>query len=460
MRLYLFILITVPLFLPGQLRSELKNVSLDECIGIAVQNHPEIMASEEDTNIAQANYGMAKSKRSPNINLELKTIESHIVDESGNIKKPKNGVINIPGRDTMIGLFLGPTFIYNLYDPQRSETIDSAKVGVDLAKMKVLKTKSDIIFNVKKNYFGYLFARENRAKMEQLVETYKSKLEKAKLLVENGQRPGLDITKSNVDLADARLEYERAKNYENIIKTELLASMGIMDEDIEFSPVKVDSFPELRFPLKMIYQLAESNNPDMKIARMNREISQLNVSAARSAHYPYVDFMGAVGMQNTNILYGWENPWKHPETYNERVKSKNWTQTINVGISARVSLWSGGGLESKVDARIAEFNKSKYLEREAFINIKKLIKNYFQNIYEFKKQIELSELVLNNSQIHLKYAQKSYEKGQSTQLELQDAEMTLLKSELGSIRVRYDYLIALARLSNLVGLGEEIICVK
>jgi outer membrane protein len=460
MRSYLAVIITIMLLLPGQVRSELKNVTLDECIGIAVQSHPDIMASDEDTDIARANYGMAKSRRSPNINLELKTIESRIVDEEGDVKKPKNGLVGIPGRDTMIGLFVGPTAIYNLYDPQRSETIDSAKFGVDLSKMKALKTKSEIIFNVKKNYYGYLFARENRAKLEQLVETNKSKLEKAKQLVENGQRSVLDITKSDVDLADAMLEYEKAKNYENIIKTELLASMGILDEDIEFSPVKVDKLPELRFPLKMIYQLAESNNPDMKIARMNREISRLNVSAARSAHYPYVDLLASIGMENTKIIHNWENPWKYPEVYQERLKSENWSQSVNIGISAKVSLWSGGGLESKVDARIAEFNKSKYLEREAFINVRKLIKNYFQNINEFKKQIELSELVYNNSQKHLKYAQKSYDKGQSTQFELQDAEMTLLKSELGSIKVRYDYMITLARLSNLVGLDEEYICVK
>ncbi len=75
-------------------------------------------------------------------------------------------------------------------------------------------------------------------KEKQLVNKFQSKLEKANLLFKRGQRPGLDVSKAEVDLADARLEYEKAKNYENVVKSELLASMGIMDEDIEFSPIK------------------------------------------------------------------------------------------------------------------------------------------------------------------------------------------------------------------------------
>jgi outer membrane protein len=461
MKISLFILsVNILLFISNPLYSELKKISLDECIGIAVQNHPEIKASEEESNIAQANYAMAKSRTAPNINFEIKTVENSVVDENGHIVKPKNGVVSVPGQDSMIGLFVGPTFIYNLVDPQRSDAIDSARSAIDLSKMKILKVKGDIIFNVKKNYFGYLFARENRAKREELVNKFQSKLEKAILLFKNGQRPGLDVSKAEVDLADARLEYERAKNYENVVKSELLSSMGIIDEDIEFSPVKIGKLPALRFDLKKLYQLAESNNPDIKISQMTKDVNQLNISIARSAHYPTIDLLGAIGIQNTNILYGWDNPYKDHETYQEKMKWDNWNRTINLGVGAKLNLWSGGALDARVDSKIAEFNRSKYIEREILINVRTLIRNHYQTINEYKKQIDLSLLVMDNSQKHLKLAQKSYENGLSTQLELQDAEMILLKSELGFIKAGYDYLIILARLSNAVGLGEEYICIK
>jgi outer membrane protein len=454
------VLMIVISFFSNPLYSELRKISLDECIGIAAQNHPEIKASEEETNIAQANYAMAKAKSGANVNFEIKTVESRVTNESGNIKKPKNGVVSIPGQDTMIGLFVGPTFVYNLYDPQRSDAIDSARSGIDLAKMKSLKVKGDIVLNVKKNYYGYLFSRENRAKREQLVDKFQSKLLKANLLFKNGQRPGLDVSKAEVDLADARLEYEKAKNYESVVKSELLASMGIMDENVDFSPIKVDKLPEVRFDLKRLYQLAEGNNPDIKISQMTKDINQSNISITRSAHYPFVDLVGMLGFENTDIFYGSKDQYKKAETYHEKLKWDKWDSTFNLGIGAKVNLWSGGGIDAKVDSKIAEYNKSKYIEREILINVRTLIRNYYQTINEYKKQIDLSLLVMDNSQKHLKLAQKSYESGMSTQLELQDAEMTLLKSELGYIKAGYDYLIILAKLSNAVGLGEEYICKK
>ncbi len=439
---------------------ELREVTLNECIEMAIQNHPEIKAADEDNVIAQANYVIAKARNRPVINLEVKTIESRVVDEQGRMIEPGNGIVDVPGKDTMIGLYAGPTLIYNLVDPQRSSIIDSTKYAIDLEKMRALRTKEDIILNVKKNFYGYLFAKENMSKREELVKKFQLKLDMAKLLFRTGQRPILDVTKSDVDLADARLEYEKAKNYENIVKTELLTSMGIIDEDIDFSPVKVEKLPELRFTLKKLYQLAEIYNSDLKIARIVKDINRLNIDTARAAHYPVVDLLGMIGLENNNIIYHWDNPFKDPDKFQEKMQSENWNKNINVGLSAKINLWSGGALDAKVDSKAAEYNKSKYLEREALLKIRAMIRNYFQSISEYKKQVELSELVIANSQKHLMLARKSYENGISTQLDMQDAEMILMRSQLGYVKVGYDYLITLAKLANVVGLGEEYLCKK
>ncbi|MBN2041515.1 MAG: TolC family protein [Spirochaetes bacterium] len=446
--------------LNNSLYSELRKVSLNECINIAIQNHPEIKAADEDSNYARSNYKVAKARNSPIINFEIKTVENKIVDENGNRIEPSNGVIDIPGKDTMIGLYAGPTLVYNLVDPQASSIIDSAKLSIDLAKMKGLKARYDTVLNVKKNYYEYLFASENRSKREQLVQKFQTKLEKANLLFKSGQRPILDVTKAEVDLADARLEFEKARNYESIIKTELLSSMGIMDDNIEFSPIKIEKLPKLRFPLGKIYKLAEIYNADLKIAILAKEINRLNIDVANAAHYPVVDLLGAIGVENTTIFRNWENPFNDRDEFQEKVSSDKWGKTIGLGITAKFNLWAGGGIKAKADAKLAEYNKSKYFEQQLLIKMKSMIKKYFQSINEFEKQFELSELVIKNSQKHLTLARKSYENGISTQLEMQDAELTLLKSELGFINAGYEYLILLAKLANVVGLGEEYICLE
>ncbi len=436
--------------------SELKNISLKECIEIAIQNHPEIKASDEDNLTAQSNYTLAKAKNKPVINFEMRTIG----DIQDNQAINSLDSVNILNKDTMVGIFAGPSAVFNLYDAQISALTDSARISIDLAKMQSIKIKYDIIFNVKKCYYEYLFAKDNRKKREELVEKSQLKLDQAKKMGKLGQRTSLDETKAEVDLAGAKLEFEKAKNYENTTKIDLLLSMDIIEEDIEFTPVKVDQLPELRFPLKKLYELADQNNPELRSARILREINRLNIDVARSEHFPVVDLIGAAGISNAKIFNLWDNDLIKPEEMKERLKYDNWDKTFYLAITAKVNLWSGGAINARVDSKAADYNKSKYYEREISNKIKAMIRNYFQSISEYKNQVELSDVVLKNSQKHLTFAKKSYENGSSTRLDLQDAELTLLNSELGFLKSRYDYLIILAKLANTVGLDEEYICVK
>ncbi len=89
------------LFLTVQLRSEELNeqkiVTLDECIRIALQNHPDIYISEESKKQAISKYKVVKGENSIVVNGEAKTIEYLKADANSS-----NSAFNVPGRDTNI----------------------------------------------------------------------------------------------------------------------------------------------------------------------------------------------------------------------------------------------------------------------------------------------------------------------------------------------------------------------
>ena len=72
--------------------------------------------------------------------------------------------------------------------------------------------------------------------------------------------------------------------------------------------------------------------------------------------------------------------------------------------------------------------------------------------------MEISELIIKNAERHLLLAQKSYDNGGGSLLELQDAELSVIKANMGYLEARYDYMMTLAKLSNIIGIGEESIC--
>ncbi len=444
-------LIIYALFPANDAYPEVKVVSLEKCIDIAMQNHPELLASYEERKIAVAEYRMAQAMNQPQVAIEFKTVE-YLKEGTSS-----NNAITVPGKDTIIGLFAGPTVIFNLIDPKKSDIEDSKRLRIDIEKMKIIKTREDIICNVKKSYYGYSSAQETRKLMEELVEKFKIKLEKAQLLFKMGQRPILDVTKAQVDHANSRLQFERAVNNEDLLKTKLLSEMGIIDDEIVIMPLQVEKLPRVRFGIQELNKLAEEYDPEIKISRMRKELGKLNISTAKSEHMPTVDFLASVGFENTNM-----HGWKTKDDLREKVDGDNWSVASHFGIKAKmpVDFLSGGGIGSKVNAAEAEYNMLMYNEKNVLVKMRALTRTYFQSMNEIKKQIEISVPIIDNANKHLMLAQKSYESGLSTQLDMQDAEMAVLEAKLNLLKARYDYLIALGELSNVIGLGEEYLCEK
>lgn len=447
-RLLIIILICFFTFPWNNAYSESKQISLEECINIAFDNHPGIRVAAEELKKSISNYDFTKSADWFRIDGEIRTVEYLKSSTSA-------GNYNLPGRDTVIGLFTGASLVYNLYDPNISKRQLSAKLSVDLSKTNEIKARSGILLNVKTAYYNYIIAKENVSLKEEMANKSKIKLEKTKMLFKNGQRPILDVTKAEVDLASSNLEYEKAKNMEALSKSELLSAMGISDESIDVVPVKTENLPNLKYSLSELYGIAESNYPEARIMRLTKEISRINIAVEKSARRLTVDMLASLGFENKNIIGG-----DAPGVVQGLVTLDNWKPAFHAGVQARLPIFDGGAIGARVDGAKADYNKSLYTEKQILLNMKTLIRSYLLGMEELKKQIELSKLMKINAEKHLILAQKSYDNGIGSQIDLKDAETAVLNAELFSIRAKYDYLIILAKLSNTVGLGEEYLCEK
>lgn len=425
--------------------SQPREVTVDECINISLENHPDLMASLENQNTAAANYRVAKAGKSVIIDASAKTVEYLNAGRS-------SAQVNIPGRDTTIGLFAGLGATYNVYDPKRTAKIDSSRMNIDYSKMSTLNTQATIVCNVKKAYYDFALARESSILREELMKKFEEKLAKTRILYRVGQRSALDVSKAEVDFESSKIEYERSKNYENTSRTTLLTSMGIVEETIEFNPVKVTDLPELKYTVNELYNFSLNNYTEIKMVKLKKDIGKLNIAVQQAAHYPSVDIQAAFGYENQQ-LQGVGN-------FSENLNGSNWSPTFHAGFVASMPIYSGGAVSSNVDNAVAQYNSVLYEERKLNVKVKNLIRTRYNEMQEFKKQADMSILMTGNANKHLILTQKYYETGTATQLEIRDAELSVLNAQLSLIKARYGYFIALADLSNIVGLGENYLCSK
>lgn len=433
------------MILAGSLTAEQKNITVEDCVKIAKENNPNIFVSIEDKKNAASNYKLIRSQSSIFVQGEARTAEYLKATSS-------DSNFNIPGKDTTIGLFAGLSASYSLYDPKKVDNELSAKMSIDLSKIDAQRTISDIELNVRKSYWGYVMAVETTRLRMRLLEKSQEKLNQAKILYKNGQRPILDVSKAEIAFNESLLEFEKSRNEERLIKSQLFTAMGIAENGVDAIPVYSSVLPELKFSLDEIISMGEIYAPSLRMIRIKKNISKVKISAESSNHYPKVEVLFALGYENKQLM-GYSQ-------FQENFNMGNWSPSFHATARASFPVYTGGGISAKVESAESEYNKMIYKERETVMELNSSVKNLYITINELSKQINMSKMIIDNSKKYSILAQKSYEKGAGSLLELQDAEVTEIKSELSYLLARYNYLLAISRLSNLIGVGEDVLCKK
>ncbi|HOV07670.1 MAG TPA: TolC family protein [Spirochaetota bacterium] len=432
-----------PVFLFG----EEKKITLEQCIEVALQNHPSLFVAIEDDKKSIANYQIARSMRSIIVDGEIKTVEYTKSNSSADSR------FSIPGEDTDIGLFAGLSLTYNLYNAKKDVVEEQARTSIDVAKVTNYQVKSKIIYEVKNAYYSYLLARDILAIREEIYNKYKSKAQLSRQLFEQGSRPILDVSKAEVDLANAQLQLEQAKNNERKMRQSLYYAMGLEENDqIDIIPENIDleKLPEINCTLANLYRMCEVYNPELRIARLQKKIAQLKITEEAGSHYPTVDLLIGLGYENKK-LYGMGN-------IGSNFEAGSWSPAFHGAIRASLPIYSGGRISARVDSATADYNKMIYKEKEILTDIKNQVRDNYRTLEEMKRQIEISELIIKNAQRHQLLAQRSYENGAGTLLELQDADLNVIQAKIGLLEARYNYLLNFAKLVDTVGFGEGILC--
>jgi len=432
-----------PVFLFG----EEKKITLEQCIEVALQNHPSLFVAIEDDKKSIANYQIARSMRSIIVDGEIRTVEYTKSNSSADSR------FSIPGEDTDIGLFAGLSLTYNLYNAKKDVVEEQARTSIDVAKVTNYQVKSKIIYEVKNAYYSYLLARDILAIREEIYNKYKSKAQLSRQLFEQGSRPILDVSKAEVDLANAQLQLEQAKNNERKMRQSLYYAMGLEENDqIDIIPENIDleKLPEINCTLANLYRMCEVYNPELRIARLQKKIAQLKITEEAGSHYPTVDLLIGLGYENKK-LYGMGN-------IGSNFEAGSWSPAFHGAIRASLPIYSGGRISARVDSATADYNKMIYKEKEILTDIKNQVRDNYRTLEEMKRQIEISELIIKNAQRHQLLAQRSYENGAGTLLELQDADLNVIQAKIGLLEARYNYLLNFAKLVDTVGFGEGILC--
>ena len=193
-------------FISFLFNTNLLAVTLPEALLEAYKNNPVLNAERENINISQENLNISKSEFLPTITItgtKSREDTTKLTNQSG-------GDATITDVDPLTKSIL---IEQTLYDGKgRSADLEKSKIGMDLAKAKILKVEQEILYKAVEAYTGLIFTNKklkinqsNISLLDRQVDTDQARLERGQITIS-------DLAQSESSLAGAKAKFIEAKN--------------------------------------------------------------------------------------------------------------------------------------------------------------------------------------------------------------------------------------------------------
>ena len=263
-------IITSFIFLLNNANAETFSVALKK----AYENNPELNAEREILNISKHELKISKGSYLPTITLSgTKTQED--TDKLTNRDGTDATITDVdPSTQSL-------TITQTLIDFGRGSELEKSKIGIELARAKFLKKEQEILYKSIQAYTGLISANEKLRINRSNVNLLDRQLETDRIRLERGNISLSDVAQSESSVAGAQAKLIQA---ENDFLTSKLNYENIIGKITDTEKLEKSSIYEVRLPLQLnsALELAEKNNPNLIIAKLEYEQSKKDITTARS----------------------------------------------------------------------------------------------------------------------------------------------------------------------------------
>jgi outer membrane protein len=326
------------------------------------------------------------------------------------------------------------TITQTLIDFGRGAELSKSKIGIELAKAKLLKKEQEILYKSIEAYTGLISANEKLKINKSNVNLLDRQVETDRIRLERGNISLSDVAQSESSLAGAQAKLIQAENdfltsklnYENVIGT-------INDaEALDKSSIVIVNLPN---ELNSAIEISKKGNPDLIIAQLEYEQSKKDTTSARSDLAPTATL--SFDRSKTDDL---------SSTYDEKEQD-----TLKATVTW--PFFSGG-------KNYANLNKNKSLETQKNLLLNNMIKknqtdvaSAWSNYQSNKSLLDSVRAQVNAAEIANEGIVAEYNSGSDrTTLEVIQSNSLLLNAQISLADSERNYILSQFNLLKSIGL--------
>ena len=331
--------------------------------------------------------------------------------------------------------FIGGDVVLPIFTGGRILTANkAAKINEERVQEQGRGVRGKLIVEVVERYFGVELARRAVAIRKEAVGVVKQHLHDVEILAEEGVAVESERLYAEFRLAEAERDLRRAQLQFSTAQEALITSLGMSKVPLPMTPMFLLRKLE---PLEFFVCTAELRNPQLgEVAKM-RELARMNLRLHRAEFFPEIVAMGGVLFCDHQL--------------------SSLVPRMAVGVGLNFKIFDGLNREYRYSAARLQLRQVEALETKAERDIVLLIKDLYNDVEAVMSTVEAVERSERFAEEFLRTQRLAFREGAATSTDVVDAALSLSRAKLEKVQTAYEFDLALARLLEASGMGEEFV---
>ena len=419
MRKIIVILAVILLLLcPAAYCQDISGLSIEECLTLALLNHPSLTKAKASTRDIAAQLEALRANKRVTVSI------------TGSARY--NGTYDY-WDDRYHSETISITAQKLLYDTGRNKLQQEIRIeSLKGSRESERNIMVSVAANAKRAYYDLVLKMLNRDVEREKLANLEEHLKTAQGLYEVGNSAFIEVTKAQADVASARVSLLKAENDILVSQEALRVAMGT---DIS-GPFNVALSTELLLPqpaedTDTLIAQALTDRPDYRKLLHDVRGSELSVKNAARANSPTIT--GSAGSSLS------------------RREGNGTTNDFNVGFSVNVPVIDGGAMKAGLESARAQLESVNADVESMRQSITYSVRSAALSLTNATDRVRSSEASVSYAEQNLELARGRYEVGVGDPLELSDAVSALANARYTYYQALYDAQTARANLDEALG---------
>ncbi len=409
-----------------------KPLTLADCYRLAEQNQPDLATAEAEVHVAEAHLKERRSPYFPHLSFGATHNQQTYNYAPGPGVSPTvaSALFNGERWSNSPYYYTGLNFSQNIYDFGLTRgSVERGNAELAQAQQNRDRVHQETLLNVRNGYFSVLAAQQLVQVRQTTVQDQSKHLDQINAFFSVGRVPKIDVTRQQVQLANAELDLVQARSDLTVAQAALATAMGLPVKST-YTLVDVLSAAQALDVVDGYLTEARTLRPDLQALRQAINAAEGDIVAARSNFKPRLNFSSFADFQNLKFPLIWN---------------------VGLGESLLQPLLSGGYNRAYLNETEQAKSAAESTLTSATLQVDREVYTDYANTTVAQQQIELATIADQEARENLAFAEGRYSAGVGNIIELTDAELLAATAGAQIVTARYNYQLAYGRLEVAAG---------